>query len=147
MELANRRKRKRRDNDASGPKRTKLLDHDAPLQRDVLHKYYSNIITLREHVLKKLPGSSRLRRKKIQSLGKSEDCSELEKQVAGLLDTSLVCVQKPLPDNQDTRWEQWLSFSQKADDSHVTLSGGLSASIYSQSEVWPSFPDQFRSMP
>lgn len=128
-------KRKRRDGDASSHGNLQPPNQASPVRRDLLEQCYSNVATLREHCLSKLPSSSRLRRKKIASLGQHDSNSEIESRLARLLDTALVCSHQPHDAAQDTRWEQWLSFSQKGDESYVTLSDGLSASIYSQSEV------------
>jgi len=117
-----------------------------PAQHALLTRYYFNIRTLREYVLGKLPSSSRIRRKKIESVGvnlsrSSEKAAPTEGELAlgRYLDTTLVgCRDEPksaLGKTPDLRWEQWLGFSQKGDESYVTLSDGLTGSIYSQSEV------------
>lgn len=128
-------KRKNGHNDASTCKKQKISSSDTPVRRDLLERSYARVATLREHILSNLPRSSRLRRKKIASLGQNEGAGEIETRLAHLLDTSLVCTHQLEGQREDTRWEQWLSFSQKGDESHVTLSDGLSGSIYSQSEV------------
>ncbi|KAH7171136.1 hypothetical protein EDB81DRAFT_877138 [Dactylonectria macrodidyma] len=133
--MASKRKRKYSCNDASKCKKQRITGGDTPVRRDLLERSYARVTTLREHILSNLPGSSRLRRKKIASLGHNEGAAEIESQLAHLLDTSLVCAHQPEVHHQETRWEQWLSFSQKGDESHVTLANGLSGSIYSQSEV------------
>lgn len=111
---------------------------DTPVRRDLLEQCYPHVQTLRQYLLAKLPGSSRLRRKKIAAFGQS-DCRELETRLAHLLDTTLVCASKREDAGQDeikeTRWKQWLSFSQKGDESYVTLSGGPKGPLFSQSEV------------
>lgn len=115
---------------------------DTPVRRDLLEQCYPFVQTLRQYLLAKLPGSSRLRRKKIAAIGQS-DHRELETPVARLLDTTLVCASKQEDSQQDeakeTRWKQWLAFSQKGDESYVTLSGGPEGPFFSQSEVC-SFP-------
>lgn len=103
------------------------------MRRDLLQRLYPHCLTLRQYVLANLPQSSKIRRRKIQLLGQDENCSELEKQLCQLLDASLVCYRRLEERAAESRWEQWLSFSQKADDSNVTLSGG--SSEFSQSEV------------
>lgn len=93
----------------------------------------------------KLPGTSRLRRKKIASIGvsSSEDAKvpDIERGLGLLLDTALVGC-KGLPDRPervahatDTRRQQWTNFTQKGDESHVTLSDGLAGAVFSQNEV------------
>lgn len=112
---------------------------DIPVKRDLLEQCYLRVQTLRQYLLAKLPGSSRLRRKKIASIGQGESCPDLEARLARLLDTTLVCTSKEGETQQveakETRWQQWLSFSQKGDESYVTLSGGPDEPFFSQSEI------------
>lgn len=122
----------------------------APVQLNLLEQCYAQVVTLRKHILSRLPSSSRLRRKKISTLGQSADAGEVEARVSSLLDTTLVCSTKreeQQHEDSDTRWKQWLSFSQKGDESYVTLAGGPEASMYSQSEVMtcPLFFDFLRT--
>lgn len=143
-------KRKVSDADASRCKKQKPSGHDTPVRRDLLQRCYATVTTLRGHVLLHLPGSSRLRRKKIASLGTSESISETEAQLVQLLDTTLVCSHQQDHHVQDTRWEQWVSFSQKGDESYVTISNGLAGSLYSQSEIvdfviWSLFSKELKS--
>lgn len=129
-------KRKKSFCDASNNKKSKTSATHSAVRRDLLERSYASITTLREHVLSKLPGSSRLRRKKIASLGQGDQVGQVEANLAHLLDTSLVCCHAPRPGgSDDTTWEQFLSFSQRGDESYVSLSDGVAGSIYSQSEV------------
>ncbi|KAK4202295.1 hypothetical protein QBC40DRAFT_45221 [Triangularia verruculosa] len=114
---------------------------DAVVKHALLNQYYSETQTLRQYALSKLPGSSRIRRKKIATVGlvassAQKPLSEDETMLAELLDTTLVAWR---PDSggkkNDYRWEKWIGFSQKGDESYVTLSDGLRGSMYSQSEV------------
>ncbi|KAJ3526128.1 hypothetical protein NM208_g11338 [Fusarium decemcellulare] len=113
----------------------KISSSETPVRRDLLERCYARVITLREYVLANLPRGSRLRRKKVASIGHGGNSGEVEKRLSQLLDTSLVCCQEQPQDSDDTRWEQWLVFSQKEDESYVTLSDGVAGSIYSQSEI------------
>lgn len=131
-------KRRPSHGDASATKKAKSSPAAIPLHRDLLSLFYPNCTSLRAYVLASLPHSSRLRRRKIESIGSSEASSEAEKDIARLLDSSFVCYHQLTPHTSDNRWEQWLSFSQKGDDSNVTLSGG--SSIYSQAEVGRNVP-------
>ena len=131
-------KRRPSHEDASATKKAKSSPASVPMHRDLLSLFYPNCTSLRAYVLASLPHSSRLRRRKIESVGSAAACSEAEKDIARLLDSSLVCYHQLTPDTSDNRWEQWLSFSQKGDDSNVTLSG--SSSIYSQAEVGRNVP-------
>jgi hypothetical protein len=115
--------------------RAKTPAGKTPVRRDLLERCYGRVNTLREYVLSKLPQGSRLRRKKVASIGQGDDIGEIENNLSRLLDTSLVCFVDKQCDADDTRWEQWLVFSQREDESYVSLSDGIAGSIYSQNEV------------
>ncbi|KAM0423271.1 hypothetical protein ACHAPD_001743 [Fusarium lateritium] len=120
-------KRKLEATDASsGRKRVRTL-RDTPVKRDLLDRCYDKVTTLREYILLKLPPRSRLRRKKVASVGKRDDVGELERSLSRLLDTSLVCFadQQNVEDDY-TRKRQLIEFTQKGDESHVSLSDGIS---------------------
>ncbi|KJZ73514.1 hypothetical protein HIM_07070 [Hirsutella minnesotensis 3608] len=133
---------------ARGTKR-KRCEHDAldgkppstgaarvtPVQRNLLQHCYPVVNTLREFVVGRLPKDSRLRRKKIAALGTREDCSESESSLARLLDTALVCAVNVRPKGDDNVFKQFLSFSQRPDDSYVSVSNGILASIEAQCEI------------
>ncbi|KAF4455059.1 telomerase reverse transcriptase [Fusarium austroafricanum] len=108
---------------------------ETPVRRDLLERCYDKVTSLREYVLSQLPQGSRLRRKKVASIGKGDDIDETERCLSRLLDTSLVCYAGQGDDSDDTRWEQWLAFSQKEDESYVSLSEGIAGSIFSQNEI------------
>lgn len=106
----------------------------------LLRQYYDAVQTLREYLLSRLPASSRLRRKKIVSLGLPESTETDEKrlgelELVRLLDTSLVCSFHQARAEPESRWGKWRSFSQKGDESVVSSSGGLAGATCSQSEV------------
>ena len=107
----------------------------------LLSQLYPQVQTLRDYVLSKLPASSRLRRKKIASLGLASEASgkeavsETEQNVARLLDTTVVASSTQSNAPEDDRWEKWSSFSQKGDESYVTLSDGFTGASFSQTEV------------
>ncbi|OHE97841.1 telomerase reverse transcriptase [Colletotrichum orchidophilum] len=127
-------------NGQSGCKKSRLGQNEDRVKHALLQQHYDDVKTLREFLLSKLPGSSRLRRKKIASLGKDETWArsqdrEILPQLSSLLDTTLVCTQHRPGAQTDSRWEQWRTFSQKADDSVVSLSGGLAKATSSQSEI------------
>lgn len=113
---------------------------DAIIKHALLAQYYLEIQTLRQYALSKLPPSSRIRRKKISSVGLghlSQEKSPTEDELAlgEVLDTTIVARRQRAEDDNDHRWLQWVGFSQKGDESNVTLSDGLKGFIYSQSEV------------
>ncbi|KAL7761636.1 hypothetical protein ACKLNR_008171 [Fusarium oxysporum f. sp. zingiberi] len=133
--MENQRKRKSETIVASEhQKRAKPLG-GIPVRRDLLERHYGRVTSLREYVLSQLPHGSRLRRKKVASIGEANDAGEIEKTLSRLLDTSLVCFAHQEADNDDTRWEQWLAFSQREDESYVSLSDGIAGSIFSQNEI------------
>ena len=104
-------------------------------------QYFPRTATLRAYVLSKLPAGSRMRRKKIASVGRAPQSSEnpladAERALGRLLDTTLVGFhQQGSSSKTDRRWEHWVEFSQKGDESYVTLSEGSGSPMYSQAEV------------
>ncbi len=108
-----------------------------------MDRYYPNIVTLREYVLAGLPRTSRIRRKKIACIGTPQkppgkSATDAELALGRLLDSTLVAFRDKEPGaGNDNRWEQWIEFSQKADESYVTLSGTAGGPIFSQDEVGP----------
>lgn len=130
-------KRKRSGHDASSNHSPGSSKRYTPVKKDVLQQHYPLVCTLREYVLSQLPDTSRIRRKKIAALGSGTDASEVETQLSRLLDTALVgtAPSTPKSDPGASTWEQWLSFSQKGDESYVTISKGIASSFGKQSEV------------
>jgi hypothetical protein len=114
-----------------------------PVKKDLLQHHYPFVCTLRQHVLSSLPDTSRVRRKKIAALGSSIDASEVEVQLARILDTALVGTSQSTPrsESEENTWQQWLSFSQKGDESYVTISNGIASSIANQYEVCHCLPN------
>lgn len=131
------RKRKRSDNGALLRENSSRSGSDDTVHRDLFVQYYGSSTTLREYLLARLPRSSRLRRKKISSLCPTSDRSDLERQLATLLDSAIVCASRLDTGKDDVRWAQWVAFSsaQRHDDSNVTISNGLSDSQFCQSEI------------
>ncbi|KAI1868579.1 uncharacterized protein JN550_006154 [Neoarthrinium moseri] len=108
----------------------------------VLDQYFTTVLTLRNYMLLKLPSTSRIRRRKISSVNLTRpadtEVSDVERSLGALLDSTLVGVTDQAlqadarPDN---RWKHWTDFSQRGDDSHVTLSDGLAGAEFCQSEI------------
>lgn len=114
--------------------------HPKSVQHAVLVQYYSQIHTLRDWVLSKLPKPSKIRRRKLANLGLDASSagktawSEDEIALGSLLDTTLVAVrhvkseegQGEPEEEPDHRWQKWIAFSQGCggDESYVTISGG-----------------------
>lgn len=128
-------KRKSAHHDASASKKLKTPSHGSLVKRDLLRHHYPQVQTLREYLIAKLPSSSRIRRRKLASLGLQLDGAETDVRLSRLLDSCLVCSSNSGIAKDPARWEQWISFSQRADESYITLSGGISGAIYSQCEV------------
>jgi telomerase reverse transcriptase len=133
----------RRDSSAARPAKHVKTAHEprrALANNALLAQYYLETQTLRQYALSKLPSSSRIRRKKIASVGLSHSspekaCTEDELALGELLDSTIVARRQNAEIDHGHRWQQWVGFSQKGDESYVTLSDGLKGSIYSQSEV------------
>lgn len=121
----------------------------------LLAQYYPIILTLRQYVLESLPASSKIRRKKISAVGKAEqaaaedahtgaqdsekDLGSVRASLARLLDTTLVATHSyPTAFKEaqpDGRFQRWVEYSRKGDESNISLSGGVDSAIYCQTEV------------
>lgn len=120
----------------------------------LLAQYYPIILTLRQYVLDSLPASSKIRRKKVSAVGKADqaaaedahtgaqnsedDLGNIRASLARLLDTTLVAT-RTYPSAEeaqpDGRFQKWVEYSQKADDSSMPLSGGVASAVHCQTEV------------
>jgi telomerase reverse transcriptase len=103
----------------------------------VLAQYYPRVVSLREYLLSKLPSTSKIRRKKIQTVGRNiggESCERYQV-LAEVLDTTLVGVLRDGESSREERWQQWTSFSQKADISVSTLANTTGIGLFSQPDV------------
>lgn len=132
-------------------KRQKLSEDfpskDPPVKQALLSKYYPNVLCLRDYLLSKLPLSSKVRKKKLLSVGRKtsanpqsrggeEDEDEDEDLVLGkFLDGTLIGVSSNDGLSQEDRSKEWSSFSQRGDDSMSTIANSSSTELYSQSEV------------
>lgn len=121
--MANSRKRARKLSIAARDARKRLkIGHDEGASDLVEHPtlclYYHRVMTLRQFLLASLPPTSRIRRRKIASIGRNEPILEEERFLASLLDYTLVCavrdessiLKKPLE-------KDFVSFSQQANPS------------------------------
>ncbi|PVH78811.1 hypothetical protein DL98DRAFT_236130 [Cadophora sp. DSE1049] len=132
--MTGKRKRKRSGQVIGDQKRQKLSSNSDPVVKDaLLTRYYPQVLSLREYLLSKLPNASKVRRKKILSIGKKPD-EKTEQELARFLDQTLVGVSRSKEVSQDERWKQWTSFSQKADDS-VSFANLSGVGTYSQTEI------------
>lgn len=142
-EMSRGKKRKHGTDSASDNQISAPSQNYTPVKKDLLLLHYPLVRTLRQHMLASLPDTSKVRRKKIAALGSSIGASEIEAQLAHVLDTALVgCGQPtPRPGSEENTWQQWLSFSHKGDESYVTISNGIDSSIDQQSEVCFCLPN------
>lgn len=154
--MARPRKRKRGSstNDLSGggsqrkKVKTHVGDQTPTIRHTVLDQFYLRVCSLRDYLLSQLPPTSKIRRKKVAAIGKpssnpNSPVSEIERSVGGVLDNALVGVpESPACNTADKRWEHWATFSQKGDESYVSLSDGnaSSSSKFSQPEVGAGAP-------
>ncbi|RDA96012.1 hypothetical protein CP533_5880, partial [Ophiocordyceps camponoti-saundersi (nom. inval.)] len=128
-------KRKRKLREANGRPYVAPSSRLAPVQRDLLRQQFPTVQSLRAHLICKLPSSSRLRRKKIALLGLRNCCREIERDLGRVLDSTLIGSHARSSDLDDCVHQQFLSFSQRADDSNVTLSNGLSDASEVQNDI------------
>ncbi|KAI1090412.1 hypothetical protein F5B19DRAFT_325758 [Rostrohypoxylon terebratum] len=106
-------------------------------QHAVLNQFYPQVLTLRNYVLSKLPPTSRLRRRKVAAVGitkKTSDStpSDVEQSLGTLLDSTLVGIPGGLKSPEDHIMLGWKNFSQRGDESYVTLSNGVAGFVETQ---------------
>ncbi|CAK7222169.1 Telomerase reverse transcriptase [Sporothrix eucalyptigena] len=114
---------------------------DPVVKNDLLARYFTRVETLRAYLLTRLPSSSRLRRKKLLSVGKSSEASAVEQLLSHVLDTTLVaCADngpKEYSDLDQNREQLRETFSQtkRADESYVTVSSAAEGVFSHQAEI------------
>ncbi|RDA84438.1 hypothetical protein CP532_2149 [Ophiocordyceps camponoti-leonardi (nom. inval.)] len=129
-------KRKRKHREAAGGAYVAPSTRLAPVQRDLLQQQFCTVQSLRAYLICKLPNSSRLRRKKIALLGVRNGCREAETKLARVLDSILICSPTlPRDTEDDGVYQEYLSFSQRTDDSNVSLSDGLHDASQVQADI------------
>ncbi|CZR51337.1 related to telomerase reverse transcriptase [Phialocephala subalpina] len=137
--MAGKRKRKRPGAaDEGDQKRQKVAAgsnaKEPVVKQALLNQYYPEVLSLKEYLLANLPSTSKIRRRKISSIGRKPEDKESDRKLCQFLENSLIGVCKNRDLSQDERWSQWTTFSQKPDDS--TSFANLSTSqVYSQSEI------------
>ncbi|KAE8444198.1 hypothetical protein EG329_000795 [Mollisiaceae sp. DMI_Dod_QoI] len=135
--MAGKRKRKRSANEGD-QKRQKLAGgfngKDPIVKKALLQQYYSEVSSLREYLLARLPSASKVRRKKISSVGRKPEDKENDRRLSLFLDDTLVGVCKNVSLSQEERWRQWTTYSQKPDES-TSFANLSTAQVYSQSEI------------
>lgn len=111
-----------------------LNSKDPIVKQAVLAQYYPRVLSLRQYLLSKLPSASKIRKKKILSVGRSPRPDGKDETVfSNFLDQTLVGVIEQKEVSSEERIQQWTSFSQRADTSDFANLSGVS--IFSQSEV------------
>lgn len=120
---------------------------DPPVKQALLAKYYPNVLCLRDYLLSKLPVSSKVRRKKLLSVGHKtptniedqgeDDHDEKDEDhlLGDFLDSTLIGVSSNHDLSQENRLKEWVSFSQKGDISVSTIANSSGNDVYSQSEI------------
>ncbi|TVY37815.1 Telomerase reverse transcriptase, partial [Lachnellula subtilissima] len=101
------------------------------IKQTLLSQYYPQVLTLREYLFQRLPKTSKIRRKKILSVGRDPS----EEGLSAFLDSTLIGVSVCTQASQKERWQQWTTFSQRADESASTFINLNSPGVFSQSEI------------
>lgn len=111
-------------------------DRAPTVQQGLLARYFPRVATLRAYLLTRLPASSRLRRKKLASVGQAADASAVEQLLSHVLDTTLVaCADTAGADHDRAQLHATFSQSRRADESYVTVSGAAEGVFSPQAEV------------
>lgn len=137
--MVGKRKRSRPGHESHGHDKRQRIS-GVPDQKDpviksaVLARYYPQVLTLREYLLSKLPPASKIRRKKIRSVGRNAAAKE-EDALAKHLDQTLVGVLKYKEISQEERLQQWSTFSQRVDTSDSNVENTSVIAAFSQVEV------------
>ncbi|KAI1281011.1 hypothetical protein F5Y07DRAFT_315892 [Xylaria sp. FL0933] len=110
------------------------------LRHPVLSQYYPHVQSLREYIITQLPPSSRIRRRKISAIGivnksHSSPLTDTERSLGVLLDNTLIGYPNPKAEEGISRMDGWKDFSQRGDESYVTLSNGVAGFVESQALV------------
>ena len=137
--MAGKRKRTRHSASDHDQKRQKISkpspgtgnSKDPIIKQTLLSRYYPQVLTLREYLFQRLPNTSKIRRKKILSVGRDPS----EEGLSAFIDSTLVGVSVCTQASQKERWQQWTTFSQRADESASTFINLSSPGVFSQSEV------------
>ena len=112
------------------------------VKQDLLERCFPWVETLRAYLLTRLPSSSRLRRKKLVSVGKNPEANAVEQLLSHVLDTTLVaCAENgqdndgPVIDHDRETLRQTFSQTKQADESYVTVSSAAEGVFSPQAEV------------
>lgn len=112
------------------------------IKHQVLEQYYPQVLTLREHLLLKLPVESKIRRRKLSTAGLhgAEACNGSinaeDKLLRYALDTTLVgSPYTTKTKKQDDRSDKWLEHAASCETSDITFQGGTAGLSCFQAEV------------
>ncbi|KAI0535755.1 hypothetical protein GGR58DRAFT_426113 [Xylaria digitata] len=109
-------------------------------QHPVLCQYYPHVQSLREYIITQLPPSSKIKRRKVSSVGIvtkpfGAPLSDAERSLGSLLDTTLVGRLNLTTEEVPHRMDEWKNFSQRGDESYVTLPNGVAGFVESQALI------------
>lgn len=127
--------------DASAAKRQKISPSsrakDPLVKQAVLATYFPKVCTLREYLVSKLPPRSKIRRKKILSVGHQPKpgCEEEQACLAKFMDKTLIGVLQNADITQTERTQQWAAVSQREETSVSGFADCTGVGTFSQSEV------------
>ncbi|RFU33620.1 hypothetical protein B7463_g2724, partial [Scytalidium lignicola] len=142
--MGGKRKRKRPchlTKDAPGEKCQRIGPGSAPkdplVKQAVLAIYYPKVCTLREYLISKLPPGSKIRRKKILSIGRQSKAGSEEEHayLASFMDRCLVGVLQNADVSETERLKQWATFSQRGENSVSGFADYSGATSFSQPEI------------
>jgi hypothetical protein len=112
------------------------LNGKDPVVKDaLLSQYYPQVFSLREYLISKLPTASKIRRKKILSVGRKSEGGK-DQNLAEFLDQTLVGVLSHKDVSPEERLQQWTSFSQRNDTSDSNIGNLSGIGQFSMSEVF-----------
>ena len=109
--------------------------HSRDYSHTILHRYFSQVLTLREYLLRALPATSRLRRKRIASF------IEATPDLGALLDGTLVAFTNKSATSRQDRSRDLQQFVQTQRQSKA-LSATASAQQFSLDEVSTAAPGE-----
>jgi telomerase reverse transcriptase len=136
--MTGKRKRKRATQANEGDqKRQKIIggnNKDPLIKHALLLQYYPKVSSLREYLLSSLPSTSKIRRRKISSVGCKAEDKKSDRELSQFLDHTLIGVCQKGEFSRDEKKKQLTSFSQKPDES-TSFANVSTAGVYSQSEV------------
>lgn len=137
--MTGKRKRKRAGKaDERDQKRQKIIgafnNREPVIKHTLLRQYYPKVSSLRQYLISSLPSTSKIRRRKISSIGCRAQDKKSDKKLARFLDNTLIGVCENGEFSRDEKKKQLTFFSQKPDES-TSFANLSTAGVYSQSEV------------